>query len=877
MSYNQQGRGGSYRKRYNRDRDDYDDRRPIETPDDKLKANIIKYGEVDPVEELERLEEQIRNHMPRNIPNLAEALLVSVTEQPYKIPFYAALIRLLHNPSDISTSEEQTLGRLILEEFWRGFQAYLDKVAWRETRLCVQFFAHLTVAKVISVDSMITMLRSFTAVLDEFGVSHGRAKKAALCAGDGLIIAGPSIHAHAPNVAQEIIEAIQNYTDTTTHQKWLVSPLSPICNKESPTENHVELLDALLNALTTLRDTSFEDSAICVPQPYNVYPTLDSSATRPYDLPLVLVPPEAVEMDSDSDEDVQVKKEEWPEYFIRLFPNDVSPDYTTPAGYVIRAGLLDTVDIFEVNRKDCARLLLEYPKWCLPGTFKPKPGAPTTSEPVPGKDWQLESTVIETVLGTYFLLPEAPRKSIYYVTLITELCKLSPSTVGPAVGKSIRKIYNSLSDGMDVEVARRFAEWFAVHMSNFGFAWVWKEWIPDLSLTVQHPRRAFMRRAIEFEVRLAYHDRILKTLPETMQVPDAYVIAETAPSPAYEYEDPATPHHDAAQAVLNLLRGRARVEDVITHLEALKGTLETNDEANVDSLVRSVVVHSLLHIGSRSFSHFLNAIERYLQLLKNLSNGSISNTTNGANVDARADILSNAAAFWKHNRQMVGIVFDKFMQYQIVDPTDVVGWTFTNGISGVERGGPMSLSAFEWDLLRAALDKANGRVTIAKKKVIALKKEDDDMRARVKAKEENMEVDVEAKVESEAPSDNVQLSTATKALSSLTKEQKAVFARTLDGFTSTLIPTALSTHANPGAQTIVTQEGWANRANWGGEEWNAWETWAWYRQFCRAYSPYLRTYTHTLQAVSLSKLEGNTDVASEAFKMIWNITTGQEA
>ena len=26
------------------------------------------------------------------------------------------------------------------------------------------------------------------AVLDEFGVSHGRAKKAALCAGDGLII-----------------------------------------------------------------------------------------------------------------------------------------------------------------------------------------------------------------------------------------------------------------------------------------------------------------------------------------------------------------------------------------------------------------------------------------------------------------------------------------------------------------------------------------------------------------------------------------------------------------------------------------------------------------------------------------------------------------
>lgn len=63
--------------------------------------------------------------------------------------------------------------------------------------------------------------------------------------------------------------------------------------------------------------------------------------------------------------------------------------------------------------------------------------------------------------------------------------------------------------------------------------------VPDLALAVQHPKRAFMRRAIEFEVRLAYHDRILKTLPESMQLEDAHVIAVQAPGPAYEYEDPS--------------------------------------------------------------------------------------------------------------------------------------------------------------------------------------------------------------------------------------------------------------------------------------------------------------------------------------------------
>ena len=85
-------------------------------------------------------------------------------------------------------------------------------------------------------------------------------------------------------------------------------------------------------------------------------------------------------------------------------------------------------------------------------------------------------TRLQSVLGAYLILPESNKKSIYYIALITELCKLSPSTVGPAVGKSIRKLYTSLSEGLDVEAARRFAEWFAVHMSNFGFQWVWKEW-----------------------------------------------------------------------------------------------------------------------------------------------------------------------------------------------------------------------------------------------------------------------------------------------------------------------------------------------------------------------------------------------------------------
>ncbi|KAF5322475.1 hypothetical protein D9619_001169 [Psilocybe cf. subviscida] len=878
--------------------DDYDDRRrDYETPDEKLKAAIIKLGEVDPVDEIPRLEQQIRDHVPRSIPTVSEAFRTGVTEQPYKIPFYATLLRLLHNPSEVATAEESPLGRLVLEDLWKGFQSYLDQVSWRETRLCIHFFAHLTVAKIISAESMLALLRSFTAVLDEFGVSHGRAKQAALCAGEGLNIAGPALKVHSAAGVEEIISAIQAYADTATHQKWLVNPATRISSQAIPSENAIELLELLLTTIATLNESDFKETANCVPQPYLQYAEVDNTVMKPYDLPSVLVPPEVIELDSmsaETGEETPVKKDEWPEYFVRLFPEDVSPDPKNPAGYIIRTALLDMVEIFEVNRKECARLLLEYPKWNLPGSFKPKPGASTEAEPVPGKDWQLESTIIETVLGAYLVLPESSKKSIYYIALITELCKLSPSTVGPAVGKSIRKLYTSLSDGLDVEAARRFAEWFAVHMSNFGFQWVWKEWIPDLSLPVQHPRRAFMRRAVEFEIRLAYHDRILKTLPEPMQGPDAYTIAEQAPGPAYDYEEPTNPHHDAAQAVLNLFRGRAKAEDVIAHLDQLKITLESSDDApsDVDSTIRSIVIQSLLHIGSRSFSHFLNAIERYLPLLRNLASGGSSSTGGSGNPEAKADVLNAAASFWKYNRQMVAIVFDKLMQYQIVDPTDVVAWTFLNGVAVgqlAELGGPMNLSAFEWDLLRGALDKANGRVTIARRKVASLRKEDEDARARVKAADQApMEVDGENKLEENdmdapkpdvetPPVDNPALTTALKAFSSLTKEQKTALSRTLEGFVACLAPKSTATNANPHARTVITEDAWTNRADWGRDEWNAWETWGWYRQFCRAYSPYLRAYSNTLYTVSLSRFEHEKDPAGEVLKLVWNIATGQEA
>ncbi|KAI0922046.1 hypothetical protein AcW2_006852 [Taiwanofungus camphoratus] len=897
MSYH----GGGHRRKHHRGTDDYDNhdrrREVYDTPEQKLRKSIINIGEVDPVQELPRLTNQIREQVPVSVPAISEGFRIGVTEQPFKIPYYAALLRLLHDPPE-ATSEEApvagpSLGKQVLEDYWKGFQAFLDKLAWREIRLCIQFFAHLTVANLVSAQTMFELLKSFTAVLEEFGASHGRAMKAALCAAEGLMIAGPIIKQNPAMDVSEIINSIATYTESVATSKTLVQPLVRLYSEAPIIEHADELLDSALNALKALQGADFAQTADSVPQPYTEFPIFSES---PFDLPTVLVPPEVIELDgltTDIGEDAQFKKEEWPQYYVRLFDNDVTPDPTTPVGYAVRSGLLDLIDIFEVNRKECARLLLEFPKWTMPGTFKPRPGAPP-QEPVPGKDWQLESTIIETILGSIFLLPESAHKPIYYIVLITELCKLSPSTVGPAVGKSIRKLYSLLADGLDVEVSHRFADWFSVHMSNFGFQWVWKEWIPDLTLSSRHPKRVFMRRAVEFEIRLSYFDRVLKTLPEPMQSGDAGVMPAEAPGPDFDYDDPGKPFHDAAQSVLNLLRGRAKANDVISHLESLKSTLTETAEGDtdVDFVIRSIAVQSLLHIGSRSFSHFLNAIERYLPLLRNLAAAGISSHSGGPNVEAKMNILSAVSSFWKRSRHMIVIVFDKLMQYQIVDPTDVVSWTFTHGGSSIPSSGPVAFGAFQWDVLKGALDKANGRVTIARKKVAALRKEEDDNAARVKASDNaTMEVD-EVKPDVIPAAESPALITALKAFATLTREQKAALSRTLDGFVDYLVAEDKS---NPHAREVITEKAWHNRANWSESEWETWETWCWYRHFgrtvgsvsyptsflgllmsCLQFSPYLRNYADTLAETSLTKVGSSSNPAVDLFRKTWNIATGQE-
>jgi nuclear cap-binding protein subunit 1 len=233
------------------------------------------------------------------------------------------------------------------------------------------------------------------------------------------------------------------------------------------------------------------------------------------------------------------------------------PARDEPDGIFIRSLILSLIDVYEVNRKEAAKVLLELPRWLATGTFKPKGGANADDEAATST-WVLEHVIVEvrlqslssrtvlmpraqTILTSLFALPSTKYKAVYYHSLVVELCKLSPATVAPAMGKCVRRLYAGLgaspndSLALEPEVARRFADWFAVHLSNFGFSWRWSEWEGDLSLPAAHPKRAFIDRLLELEVRLSYFDRIKGTLPDAYK--SGGFMAGEAPAPHFTYDD----------------------------------------------------------------------------------------------------------------------------------------------------------------------------------------------------------------------------------------------------------------------------------------------------------------------------------------------------
>jgi nuclear cap-binding protein subunit 1 len=78
-------------------------------------------------------------------------------------------------------------------------------------------------------------------------------------------------------------------------------------------------------------------------------------------------------------------------------------------------------------------------------------------------------------------------------------------------------------------------DWFAHHLSNFGFTWKWTEWIDDVELPATDPKKAFIEGSLDKEIRLSFAQRIKGTLPAPYQ--QLITEGKEKDTPDFKYND----------------------------------------------------------------------------------------------------------------------------------------------------------------------------------------------------------------------------------------------------------------------------------------------------------------------------------------------------
>lgn len=212
----------------------------------------------------------------------------------------------------------------------------------------------------------------------------------------------------------------------------------------------------------------------CLPRPWKVSRGEDEedplTAAQKHPLPAITVP-----------EQVQIgPRPLFPEMYFSVYTEqdiETVPPPSDSAAILLRDALIDTVNIMDYNRNVTAKFLIDVDCYFAPNTFV-KRATPFDKLRDLGSDrptWKPEDVVVDAVFSQLFQLPSAEHKLIYYHSVLTEACKIAPAAIAPSLGRAIRFLYRNI-EKMDLELAERFLDWFAHHLSNFGFTWKWTEW-----------------------------------------------------------------------------------------------------------------------------------------------------------------------------------------------------------------------------------------------------------------------------------------------------------------------------------------------------------------------------------------------------------------
>ena len=270
--------------------------------------------------------------------------------------------------------------------------------------------------------------------------------------------------------------------------------------------------------------------------------------------------------------------------------------------------------------------------------------------PVIGNVSDYRHIIVESLVAEMFRLPYSAQKQLYYMHVLIDAFQEQPKDMPPLVGRTIHNLFEQLQD-LDTACRNRLVKWFSTHISNFAFAWPWKNWQEIVSLPNDHIRVWFVRSALAECVMLSFRDRLLKSLPATFE---PYLLVNATHTYRYVIPPnsiPSDPASIAAAELSSLLMASLTPSALITWIE--KQILPTE-------VVVDICIQSILYITSTSVMQSLALLEKYKEVFRK--------------PDYRPLVVKAITDFWKLSLSHLKILLNKSLALNIVDSLSISKW-----------------------------------------------------------------------------------------------------------------------------------------------------------------------------------------------------------
>jgi len=616
--------------------------------------------------------------------NFTDLILQLAVEQPLKTPFTAAVIT-------VANGARPEIVDMLLTKLSAAIEKKIGEGEWRDVKLYLKLLACLQ--GILEGEGIFPVLEElFARAVDLQTASSEDTIGTEIV--KIILLTLPYVMVAAPGQWQQKAAELMDKTEVIAGEphvlQALIEPYHPEKDEENPNTS-TSLIMLLQQQLQAEANNGWTVS--CLPRPLEFsdpeqLSKLSNAAKHP--LPAINVP-ETV---------VAGPRPLFPEVYFSVYANqDVQsvPPVTNSAASLIRDALLDTINILDFNRNVTARHLIEMDCFFAPRTFAARatPFDRLRDIEPPKSTWKPEDVAVDAVFSQLFQLPTPEHKLVYFHAVLTEACKLAPAAIAPSLGRAIRFLYRNIHR-LDLELVMRFTDWFAHHLSNFGFTWKWTEWVEDVYLPDLHPSKAFIAGAIDKEIRLSFAQRISGTLPEPYRVligPE-----KEKEIPDFKFKDDHVPFAAEGKEMAGLLRKKAEDDEIQPLIERIHSTALDN---SLDPLVAStdVFVTAVLHVGSKSLSHVLAAIERTKDRLADAG---------AASEEARTQILVSVIEYWSAQPGVALCIIEKLLNYGILTPETVINWAL-NTHAGATRGEALARS-YVYELVFNTVMKVTGRV-----------------------------------------------------------------------------------------------------------------------------------------------------------------------